>query len=256
MSELEGIVEWIRSGTGLAQTMPWKCPFCGNNATINQSSRESLTTPLTTDNKHGINVFFSVFVVCPNSECREYSLYGLLYPAIRNTSGSRIRYLPTSAEPLGSWRLVPASEAKVYPDYVPQPIREDYREAYLTLHLSPKASATLARRCLQGMIRDFFGVSKGNLKAEIEAIEDKVDPLIWQAIDAVRSVGNIGAHMEKDINLIVEVEASEAALLVGLIENLIEDWYVNRYEREQRLKNIVAVKDAKEEARRSRPKPE
>ena len=99
------------------------------------------------------------------------------------------------------------------------------------------------------MIRDFHGVSRKNLKLEIEAIQDRVDPLTWQAIDAVRSIGNIGAHMEKDINIIVEVEPREATALVGLIEILIEDWYVNRHEREEHLKGIVALKDAKEQER-------
>ncbi|WP_372445280.1 hypothetical protein [Clostridium estertheticum] len=41
-----------------------------------------------------------------------------------------------------------------------------------------------------------------------------MDPLTWEAIDAVRTIGNIGAHMEKDINQIVDVESSEAALLI------------------------------------------
>ncbi|MCP1830281.1 hypothetical protein ACVIHH_005106 [Bradyrhizobium sp. USDA 4518] len=33
------------------------------------------------------------------------------------------------------------------------------------------------------------------------------------AIDAVRIVGNIGAHMEKDVNLIVDIEPGEAQML-------------------------------------------
>ena len=33
----------------------------------------------------------------------------------------------------------------------------------------------------------------------IKGIKDRVDPLIRQAIDSVRSVGNFGVHMEKDI---------------------------------------------------------
>jgi hypothetical protein len=65
----------------------------------------------------------------------------------------------------------------------------------------------------------------------------------------VRSIGNIGAHMEKDINVIVDVEPTEAAALVKLIEYLIEDWYVNKHEREEHLKGIVALKDAKEQER-------
>jgi hypothetical protein len=55
--------------------------------------------------------------------------------------------------------------------------------------------------------------------------------------------------MEKDINVIVDVEPTEAAALVKLIEYLIEDWYVNKHEREEHLKGIVALKDAKEQER-------
>jgi hypothetical protein len=65
------------------------------------------------------------------------------------------------------------------------------------------------------MIRDFWGVSKNRLVDEVEAIEEKMDPLTWQAIDAVRKIGNIGAHMEADINVIIEVEPREASLLIN-----------------------------------------
>jgi hypothetical protein len=163
--------------------------------------------------------------------------------------GIRVYELATGVEPLHSWQLVPASAAKTFPDYVPAPIREDYTQASLIQEISPKASATLARRCLQGMIRDFYGIKKARLKDEIEAIQDRVDPLTWRAIDAVRSVGNIGAHMEKDINVIVEVEPREAAILIGLVERLIQDWYVVRHEKEEHLNEIIALKDAKERAR-------
>ena len=144
------------------------------------------------------------------------------------------------------WQLLPESEAKVLPGYVPTPIQQDYYEACCIRDLSPKASATLSRRCLQGMIRDFWSVNKPNLKLEIDELKEKVDPDTWQSIDAVRSVGNIGAHMEKDINIIVDVEPNEAQLLIGLIEQLIADWYVtreNRRERTEELKKMVSAKD-------------
>jgi hypothetical protein len=51
--------------------------------------------------------------------------------------------------------------------------------------------------------------------------------------------------MEKDINVIVDVDHGEAQLLVELVELLVKDWYVARHEREERLKAIVATRDAK-----------
>jgi hypothetical protein len=148
-------------------------------------------------------------------------------------------------ELLQLWALIPPSSARVLPDYVPRPIVDDYNEACLIRDLSPKASATLSRRCLQGIIRDFWGVSKGRLAEEVNAIKDRTDPLVWEAIEGVRTIGNIGAHMEKNINVIVDVDPGEAQLLIELTELLVKDWYVARHEREQRLKAIVAARDAK-----------
>jgi len=87
---------------------------------------------------------------------------------------------------------------------------------------------------------------------EVEAIGEKVDPLTWKAIDAVRKIGNIGAHMEKDINLIVDVDPDEASKLINLIEILIKDWYITRYEREKRLESVVELgkqKDSEKEGK-------
>jgi hypothetical protein len=146
--------------------------------------------------------------------------------------------------------LIPPSRAKVLPDYIPKVIVDDYVEACLIVEPSAKASATLSRRCLQGMIRDFFGVKMNRLVDEIEAIKDKVDPATWEAIDAIRSIGNIGAHMEKDINVILDVDPGEAEELIKLIELLIEDWYVNKHKREEQLKAVLKIKAEKDEAKK------
>ena len=81
------------------------------------------------------------------------------------------------------------------------------------------------------MIRDFWKVKdKPNLKQEIDAIQDKVDPGLWKAIDGIREMGNIGAHMEKDVNLIIDIEPDEAEQLIKLIELLFKEWYVAKHD--------------------------
>lgn len=134
---------------------------------------------------------------------------------------------------------------------------EDYKEACAIRELSPKASATLARRCLQGMIRDFYKgqIKPGRLVDEIAAIKGKVDLVTWDSIDAVRKIGNIGAHMEKDIDLLVDVDPEEASLLIGLIESFIDDWYVARHDRAQRHAALQATALQKKSARRSSAQP-
>lgn len=145
--------------------------------------------------------------------------------------------------------LHPKSLAKQFPEYIPKSIREDYEEAYSILSLSPKASATLARRCLQGMIRDFWGIHKNRLIDEINEIQSHISGSQWNAINALRQIGNIGAHMEQDVNLIVDVEPDEAQKLLKLIELLIEKWYINRHDEEQLLSDITFIADSKQQQR-------
>lgn len=177
------------------------------------------------------------FKICPNPKCRKITIASRVWEWFpeKNESGKLIH----------EWFLLPESEAKPFPNYIPKQLRDDYQESCLIKTKSPKASATLARRCLQGMIRDFWGIKKGRLIDEITELEAKVDPKTWQAIDSVRHVGNIGAHMEKDVNLIIDVEPDEAALLIWLIETLFEEWYVERYERETKMEAIVKIADEK-----------
>lgn len=74
-----------------------------------------------------------------------------------------------------------------------------------------------------------------------------MDPSQWRAMDALRKIGNIGAHMESDINLIVDVEPEEAEALIKLIELLIKEWYIARHDAEclyAEIENIGAQKEA------------
>ncbi|MBU1355751.1 MAG: DUF4145 domain-containing protein [Candidatus Edwardsbacteria bacterium] len=191
------------------------------------------------DNKLGKQVLKTIVIVCPNSNCREASITAYLgsYTDVIGGFGTKEKDEP----PHSVWPLRPQAKIKIYPDYVPEVIIKDYQEACLIKNFSPKASATLSRRCLQGMIRGVWDVKKNRLVDEIDALKNKIDALSWEAIDSIRHIGNIGAHMEKDINLILEVEPKEAELLIGLIETLITEWYVNKHEREARMNKIIEV---------------
>ena len=110
-------------------------------------------------------------------------------------------------------------------------------------------TATLARRCLQGMIHDFWGIKEKNLNAEITKLKENIPAKQWQAIDALRKIGNIGAHMEKDVELIVDVDPDEARKLLKVIELLFKNWYIADHEDNQLLDEVKAMSDEKEAAR-------
>jgi hypothetical protein len=106
------------------------------------------------------------------------------------------------------------------------------------------------------MIRDFCGISKTRLVDELNELRDQVhsgkappgvQPDTLAAIEQVREIGNIGAHMEADINVIVDVDPEEAQILIDLVELLFEDWYVARDDRMKHLAKIQAIAEEKKQ---------
>jgi hypothetical protein len=214
----------------------WICPHCEHAVTISDSRVTVKRHTLYIENAIGRRTLATMFIVCPNPECQKFTLTASLYESQPTGRGEEQLF-----KKVGEWSLIPASASKHFPEYIPQAIREDYKEACLIRDLSPKASATLSRRCLQGIIRDFWGAKLGRLVDEIEQIKGNVDSITWDAIEAVRKLGNIGAHMEKDINVIVDVDPDEASLLIGLVETLLREWYVAREERQKRMGAVIAA---------------
>jgi hypothetical protein len=219
----------------------WECPFCGRLSVAAKIQQKYSNYVVDADTKQGKLFVQSWVQVCPNPDCKEFTYTSEIGSA--KIEGNKY----VIAEPIESWMHRPQGVVKQFPNYIPKAILNDYRESAMIATLSPKASATLARRCLQGMIRDFWGVKEKNLFEEIKAIQEKVDSDTWHAIDAIRSIGNIGAHMEKDIDLIIDVDKEEAELLISLIETLLSDWYVERENRRLRSEKIVAAAAGKKE---------
>lgn len=218
----------------------WKCPHCNHAVTIVDSNISYDSHTFTGGSCLGRLTLWSNIIVCPNLQCLEPTIVVKLGTSKSNGNGGNLL-----VESLAESQLYPSANIVQFPNYVPAPIRNDYREASLISELSPKASATLSRRCLQGIIRDYWKVKPDNLVKEIEGISDKVDSVTWGAIDSVRKIGNIGAHMEKDINTIVDVDSGEAELLLQLIETLITEWYVARHDRAERMAKITAAAASK-----------
>lgn len=206
----------------------YTCPFCGRQqAFYNMTRIMSVDDGLYFSNacyNHQIDIYY---LRCANNACEELTIV-----ALDTLMHKQID-------------LYPQNVYRHYPDYIPQAIREDYEEASLIIDKSPKAAATLLRRCLQGMIRDYWQVKPGRLCDEISAIQGRVTASQWAAIDGLRQIGNIGAHMEKDVNLIIDIEPDEATKLQRLIELLLGKWYISRHDEEELCKDITSIADDK-----------
>jgi hypothetical protein len=241
----------------------WNCPYCGHAQVLSEDRyayhwhaqhvsnwKERIKFGAGAADQQAAPIVGVEAIICANDECRELTLTASLARRSLNDGAGIAR------RPIQSWRLCPSSSAKPQPDYIPQVIRDDYYEACSIRDLSPKASATLTRRCLQGMIRDFCKISKSRLIDEINELRKRVEEGKAprgveldnvEAIDNVRKVGNIGAHMEADVSVIVDVEPDEAQILIQLVELLFDEWYVAR---EKRTKGLAQIKNIAEEKKK------
>ena len=177
------------------------CPYCQSLFAIHSSTYRSVIVCknghfTTFEDPSAVEV---EFFICP--KCKKIT--------VKSTGYGAETYFPCTP-------LLPNSTARKFPDYIPESIRRDYEEACAIINLSPKASATLSRRCIQGMIRDFWNIKDSTLFKEIDALKSKVSSSEFEAINALRQLGNIGAHMEKDTNLIIDIEPNEAQKLLKL----------------------------------------
>ena len=227
----------------------WICPFCDRpQIATYQNVHNDAEIVGVAANAEGLLGTYITARSCLNPTCKKTSFELDIGPALQYADGRFYSF--NDSDRIFSQRIIPQGSARPQPDFIPYSLREDYFESCLIRDLSPKASATLTRRCLQGMIRDFSGITKKTLDQEIKALRAAVedgsaDRAITietvEAIDHVRSVGNIGAHMEKDIDLIIPVDPGEAQALIELVEMLFEEWYVAREKRRQKLAKIAGI---------------
>ena len=231
----------------------YQCPYCDHHqAMTDPNSYFGIDQFYVQNNAEGFfGAWFSV-LSCANRACKQTTVH-LIVGQLDHDAKGRLK-LKTDGKTFFNRRILPDGAARVFPDYIPAALLEDYREACIIKEASPKAAATLVRRCLQGMIRDFCGIQRNTLFQEISELTKRLDEEAApkgvsietvEAIDHVRSIGNIGAHMENDINLIVPVEPEEADLLIGLVELLFEEWYVARHRRQERLEKIKGAAQSK-----------
>jgi hypothetical protein len=102
-------------------------------------------------------------------------------------------------------------------------------EACVVLPFSTKASAALARRCLQAMLNE-QGFREKDLEKQIQQLLDaKVLPThIHKTVDAIRKFGNFSAHPINDRTSlqVIDVEPHEAEWCLEILEALFDHFYV------------------------------
>jgi len=105
---------------------------------------------------------------------------------------------------------------------VPKQISEAYAEAYRIKTIAPNAFAVQIRRSLEAICVD-RGETKGSLAKRLEVLASKgeIPPLLAEASDILRLLGNIGAH-----GLTQSVHPLQAYALDGFFRVIVEYLYI------------------------------
>ena len=179
---------------------------------------EKVTQQVGVDDNKRIKSVALRYSTCPGCGALHYKLIGF-------SSGGGTYFMLHESSGEG--------EIPVAPPEVPVPIARDYNEAQAVLDISPKASAALARRCLQHLLRE-RGYQQHDLVKQVEAVLSEDDPTkavpdtLRVALDAVRNFGNFSAHplTDKTTLQIIDVEAGEAEWCLEILIECFECFYL------------------------------
>jgi len=185
-----------------------KCPHC--QVEIHEYMYQK---DVTTDNYEN---WFTRYQNCPS--CKKSIIYLFSKDKVETTKTLKEPYL-----------IYPrTNERALAPADVPANIAEDFNEAALILHFSPKASAALSRKCLQATLREIKSIHHGSLDSEINQAIRLFPSYIGDAIDAIRKMGNFTSYPKKSESAgeIMPVLAGEAEWALEVLELLFDFCYV------------------------------
>src|SRR6202140_3388964 len=190
-----------------------ECPHCGVGVqfVVHLLDKGLMPHPLSSSHTSGaleqLNKYSLVTKHCPL--CRKPIIY-LSQPSIGPPPDGRPAYYAIQIYPQRVTREPPVEVEN-------KEIRQDYTEAAATAQTSLRGAAALARRALQGALREKgFTHSSNKLYKEIEiaAASPSMPTELVEKLHFLRDVGNDGAHPNfDDAGETIDVEPGDFALL-------------------------------------------
>jgi hypothetical protein len=106
-----------------------------------------------------------------------------------------------------------------YPEEVPKEVQEDAIEAHRCFSVGAwRATAAMARRAIQGSALDKQAPPNKKLIEQIDWLENQrlIPPLMNEVAHKIRTVGNVGAHPDKDgLHDVDDAEAKRMLMFLG-----------------------------------------
>jgi hypothetical protein len=215
--------QWLSmESTNSEASFSMPCPYCATHAHFGRHQTLSYLAPTGT---WTLKLF-----AC--ASCRKPVI---LLSIARTDEGSFRTREVRLIEPATTFRPPPS-------EHVPETWRKDYVEASVIQAMSPKSSAALLRRILDGMLRE--KTSPATVHAMIEALKGVLPDYVWSGLHDLREFGNLSAHPTwNNVGQIVDVEPNEVEMCFEVIDEMFEHWY-EAPQREQQRKDKLAARKA------------
>lgn len=192
----------------MPKTQIVQCPHCGNKT--GQSILFSHTTEedFYDSNGKSIDCFEVYYYLTECATCSKVSLFSNweLSDSPGSLSDCRVFYPIT----------------KMFSTEVPEEIRKTYNESLKVKNISPDAFSVLIRKALEYLCHD-QGVRGYNLKKMVDKLtrQGLIPGNLSKMTDAIRIVGNLGAHAAK-----VRIGKKEAEIIHDFFIALVEYIYI------------------------------
>lgn len=217
------------------------CKYCAQPVTITEE--DYVFENINVYNKPNFKTlgFDLEIIYCPNPICRKIHInQHIEKTSFTPPSGGGAIYFPgRTTKESQIINVIPVSGMIFLPDFLPKDIKRDIEEANLIKNFSQRASASLLRRALQSMIRDFWKdkLIVSEISREIEQLKDLVsDTSLYNALHSLKNIAAFAGHPEKDITSIIEITKEELDQMFYVIIILVKEWYINKNERDKSLK--------------------
>ena len=200
----------------IPQHVSINCPHCG---VLNSMA----LTPTGYDASLDV---FSAFLQC--SDCDKKSKLLLFNPEVTySKTGNRYAQSWKNA-----WVTPPPKDTSInLPEIVGAEFKQNFTEAALTLQISHKASACLSRYILQQILEEKAGANHADpLHIQIQKVIDAntLPSEILENLEAVRHIGNFGAHPNKDRTTkeTINISFEEAELVLEVVRELLDYYFI------------------------------
>jgi len=204
---------------------PIRCPHCSMGTAVEFDTFGAQYLYNRTDNADARYVISCGY--CQNPNC------GLLIIRLRE---ERRDVPPTVGY------VIPRRRAAMKFRDVPPDLIEEYEQASEVIDTSPAASAALARRCLQKVIREHLGTREKRFYDELKTVAEsgKVPPYLADGLLKIREIGNMAKHPThgEQVGLIVDVSKEEAEWTLKILEGMFKHCFVDPKEFERRTKDL------------------